>query len=278
MLDARRALDSTFNGPFGLLLCSSLGLAATLIVQLFLDKLDFDDLQTVCVCLLQQARCCSCRCCRYVLYQLLNCSVFLVLIVLTAWWNFKIEQKSVIVFADIVAVLAAAAVTSSTSAPCRLPLQPPSLQTPLLQTPLLQTPSLFSLPPQLVERAREVMLKCNADAPYLQQQLQQQQRHSYAFVAPLCSDVREVCSSHLVAIDDGSGLNDAAAAVGCAACTAHDVLTVASALLQRLSLMEAGKSSAHHTIFGIAVDSTLLLSTFSVMLSGIASGLSTYAK
>lgn len=50
MLDARRALDSTFNGPFGLLLCSSLGLAATLIVQLFLDKLDFDDLQTVCVC------------------------------------------------------------------------------------------------------------------------------------------------------------------------------------------------------------------------------------
>jgi hypothetical protein len=49
LLDARRALDSTFNGPFGLLLCTVAGLAATLVVQLFVDKLGLDNLQTVCV-------------------------------------------------------------------------------------------------------------------------------------------------------------------------------------------------------------------------------------
>jgi hypothetical protein len=46
LLDARRALDSTFNGAFGLLLCAVIGLAATLIGQLFFDKLGFDNLQT----------------------------------------------------------------------------------------------------------------------------------------------------------------------------------------------------------------------------------------
>ena len=52
LLDARRALDSTFNGPFGLLLCCVAGLAAALVVQLFVDKLGLNNLQTVCVCLL----------------------------------------------------------------------------------------------------------------------------------------------------------------------------------------------------------------------------------
>jgi hypothetical protein len=260
MLDARRALDSTFNGPFGLLLCASLGLAATLIVQLFFDKLGFDDLQTVCVFI---SRRCGCGCClpcrRYVLYQLLNCSVFLVLIVVMAWWDFKMEQKSVIVLSDIVAVLAAAASISSSSAAGH----PGAAKLPI--------PSFFSLQPQLLERAHELMLKCGTDAP----SLKQQQRHSYTFVAPLCSDIRAL---HLIPIDEGSDTSDEATAHDCASCTAHDVLTVASALLQRLSLLEAAKSSAHHTVFGIAVDSTLLLSTFSVMLSGIVSGLSTYAK
>ncbi len=49
LLDARRALDSTFNGPFGLLLCAVAALAAALIVQLFVDKLGLNNLQTVCV-------------------------------------------------------------------------------------------------------------------------------------------------------------------------------------------------------------------------------------
>lgn len=49
LLDARRALDATFNGPFGLLLCAVIGLAVTLILQLFVDKLKFDDVQTQCV-------------------------------------------------------------------------------------------------------------------------------------------------------------------------------------------------------------------------------------
>jgi hypothetical protein len=49
LLDARRALDSTFNGPFGLLLCAVAALAATLVVQLFVDKLGLNNLQTVCV-------------------------------------------------------------------------------------------------------------------------------------------------------------------------------------------------------------------------------------
>jgi hypothetical protein len=49
LLDARRALDSTFNGPFGLLLCAVALLAATLVVQLFVDKLGLNNLQTVCV-------------------------------------------------------------------------------------------------------------------------------------------------------------------------------------------------------------------------------------
>jgi hypothetical protein len=45
LLDARRALDSSMNGPFGVLLCAVAGLAATLVVQLFLDKLGIDNLQ-----------------------------------------------------------------------------------------------------------------------------------------------------------------------------------------------------------------------------------------
>jgi hypothetical protein len=49
LLDARRALDSTFNGPFGLLLCAVVGLAGTLLVQLVWDKMRIDDLQTQCV-------------------------------------------------------------------------------------------------------------------------------------------------------------------------------------------------------------------------------------
>jgi hypothetical protein len=52
LLDARCALDSTFSGQFGILLFGVLGLAATLVGQLFWDKLGFNNLQTECGLLL----------------------------------------------------------------------------------------------------------------------------------------------------------------------------------------------------------------------------------
>ncbi len=255
LLDARRALDATFNGPFGLLLCAVAGLAATLIVQLFSDKMAFDDVQTQCVC--WRARCVAVVdiCCRIVLFQLLNCSVYLVLIVGIAWRTFKMEQRSIVVFADLVAVLTTAATTTP------------------VPTPSPQPPSLFSLGPEIVELANELMLKCSLHAPSARCE---QQPYGYVYMAPLCDDVRDASTSQSVAIDCDGAENGVAKAEIYAHCSLHDVCSVASALLQRLSLMEAAKSSAHHTIFGIAVDTALLLSSLSFAISGIVSGLSTY--
>ena len=198
---------------------------------------------------------------RIVLFQLLNCSVYLVLIVVMAWRNFKMEQETVLVFSDIVTALAAAAVQPSSAAP------PSSLH----------ATSFFSLAPETVQRARELMMKCASHVPAVKRE---QPRHGlfygYMHAAPLCSSVRDSCEL-LVACDDDDDCNNAGGDVE-RGCSLQDVYSVASALLQRLSLMEAAKSSAHHTIFGIAVDTALLLSTFSFAISGIASGLSTYGK
>ena len=166
------------------------------------------------------------------------------------------EQRSVIVFADLVAVLTAAAATSSSSAD---------------SSPAPQTPSYFSYAPEFVERANELMLKCSLPAPSAKLEPQQ---HGYALIAPFCDNVRDACVSQSVAAD----CDDAAAEERYAGCSLHDVRSVAAALLQRMSLMESAKSSAHHTIFGIAVDTALLLSTLSFAISGLASGLSTYGK
>ena len=194
------------------------------------------------------------------MFQLLNCSVYLVLILAMAWRNFKMEQQSILVFADIVTVLAAAAAVSSLSS-----------ATPPASTP---TNSFFSLAPEVVERAQELMLKCASHASSV---TRQQFRHDHAHVAPLCGSVRDACASHLVLFEGDNDSSDAAAE-DASGCSLHDVLSVASSLLQRLSLMESAKSSAHHTIFGIAVDTALLLSTVSFTISGIASGLSSYWK
>ena len=194
------------------------------------------------------------------LFQLLNCSVYLVLIVGMAYRNFKMEQRSVIVFADLVAVLTAAAATSSSSVD---------------SSPSPQTPSCFSLTPEFVERAHELMLKCSLSAPLAKRE---PQRHGYALIAPLCDNVRDACVSQSVAVDCDDAVHDAAAEERYAGCSLHDVRSVAAALLQRMSLMDSAKSSAHHTIFGIAVDTALLLSTLSFAISGLASGLSTYGK
>lgn len=201
------------------------------------------------------------HCCRIVLFQLLNCSAYLVIIVVLAWRTFKMEQSSILVFADVVAVLAAAAAMSPAPAP---PSSSP------------QTPSFFSLDPKVVQRARQLMLKCAFQAPSVERN---QQMQEYAFIAPLCNSVRDSCAPQIVFFDDDAA-NGAAenTAEDCTSCSLQDVYSAASALLQRLTLMEAAKSSAHHTIFGIAVDTGLLLSTLSFAISGIASGLSMYGK
>ena len=163
------------------------------------------------------------------------------------------EQRSVLVFADIVAVLSAAS-TSSYPAACTSP----------------PTPSLFSLDPQVFELVRSLMLKCSHRAPPTQPE---QQRHGYMQLAALCNYVRDACASSIADID-----SEDAAKQGCAGCTLHAVRSLASDLLQRLTIMEAAKASAHHTIFGTAVDTALLLSVLSFVISGVASGFSTYGK
>jgi hypothetical protein len=168
------------------------------------------------------------------------------------------EQRSIVVFVDLVAVLTTAAATTSA---------------PAATSPAPQPPSLFSLEPEIVERARELMLKCSLHAP---SPSCKQQPQGYAYMAPLCEDVRDASPSQSVQVECDDVANDAAAAEGCARCSLHDVCAVANALLQRLSLMEAAKSSAHHTIFGIAVDTALLLSSLSFAISGVASGMSKF--
>jgi hypothetical protein len=176
-----------------------------------------------------------------------------------AWRNFKMEQRSIIVFADLVAVLTTAAATTSTSA---------------AHSPSPQPPSHFSLGPEIVERASELMLKCSLHEPSAGRK---QQLYSYVHIAPLCDDVRDASTSQSVAMErDDAASYETADTEGCTCCSLHDVCSVANALLQRLSLMDAAKSSAHHTIFGIAVDTALLLSSLSFAISGIVSGLSTY--
>lgn len=206
---------------------------------------------------------CADGCCRIVLFQLLNCSAYLVIIVVLAWRTFKMEQASILVFADIVAVLAAAAVTSPALAP---------------RSSSPQTLSFFSLDPEVVQRARELMLKCAFQAPSAKRNEQMQE---YAFIAPLCNSVRDSCAPKIVFLDDDTAngaAENAAEERTHTSCSLQDVYSAASAMLQRLTLMEAAKSSAHHTIFGIAVDTGLLLSTLSFAISGIASGLSMYGK
>jgi hypothetical protein len=178
--------------------------------------------------------------------------VYLVLIVVMAWRNFKMEQRSVLVFADIVTVLSAAATASSPSA----------------ANPPPPAPSLFSLDPQVFELVRGLMLKCSARAPSTHPE---QQRRGYTHLTALCKYVRDACASSIADID-----SEDAAKQGCAGCTLQDVHSLASALLQRLCIMEAAKASAHHTIFGTAVDTALLLSVLSFVISGVVSGLSTY--
>jgi hypothetical protein len=192
--------------------------------------------------------------CRIVLFQLLNCSVYLVLIVVMAWRNFKMEQRSVLVFADIVAVLSAAATATTSTPPAACP----------------PAPSLFSLHPQVFELVRGLMLKCSPRTPPPQLE---QQRRGYTHLAALCNYVRDACASSIADFD-----SEDAAKQGCAGCTLLDVRALASDLLQRLTIMEAAKASAHHLIFGTAVDTTLLLSVISFVISGVVSGLSTYGK
>ncbi len=190
--------------------------------------------------------------CRIVLFQLLNCSVYLVLIVVMAWRNFKMEQRSVLVFADIVAVLSAAATATASTPPAARPTPP--------------APSLFSLQPQVFELVRGLMLKCSTHTPPTQLE---QQRRGYTHLAALCNYVRDACASSIADID-----SDDAAKQGCLGCTLHDVRSLASDLLQRLTIMEAAKASAHHTVFGTAVDTALLLSVLSFVISGVVSGFS----
>ena len=201
-------------------------------------------------------------CCRIVLFQLLNCSVYLLFVVVVAWRNFKTEQASIFVFADIVAVLASAAATSSSSAS---------------NSSRPQTVSFFSLAPEIVQRGRELMVKYPLQSPSLQKD---QQRDEYTYTAPLCSSVRDSCAHHLALFHDGDVSDDAGAAEGCTntGCSMQNVYFAAHAQLQRLTLMEDAKLLAHHTIFGIEIDTTLLLSAFSFAFSGVASGLSFFYR
>ncbi len=254
LLDARRALDSTYSMPLGLLLLAVLGLATTLNVRLFVKQVGIDDLQTEYAAAFPTHNIMHSYCClRILLFQLLHCSVYLILILVMAWRNFKLEQARILVFADIVAVLAAAAAMSTSSAP--RPSSPPE--------------TFFSLDPDVIERARELMLNCAFQAPSVTSD-HSPQRHEYAYVAPLCTLTRESCAPWLALFDNGG------AAENCTSSSLHDAYLAASAQLQRLTLMDAAKSSAHHTVFDVPIDTALLLSWMSFAVSGLASGLTLY--
>jgi hypothetical protein len=107
------------------------------------------------------------------------------------------------------------------------------------------------------------MLKCSSEAPNVQ-------RQQGTFIAALSGSVRDSCVMPGVDACDQAEVFSSA--------SLKDAHNVASAMLQRLSLMEAAKSSAHHTIFGIAVDTPLLISALSFTVSGVASFFSTYGK
>lgn len=200
-------------------------------------------------------------CLRILIFQLLHCSVYLILILVMAWRNFKLEQTRILIFADIVAVLAAAAAMSTSSASRR--------------SSLPEIPSFFSLAPDVIERARELMLNCAFQAPSVSSD-HTPQRHEYAYVAPLSTLTRESCAPCLTLFENGDVSNVAAAAENCTSCSLHDVYHAASAQLQRITLMDAAKSSAHHTVFDIPIDTALLVSWMSFAVSGLASGITLY--
>lgn len=162
-----------------------------------------------------------------------------------------------LIFADIVAVLATAAATPLASA--------------ARSAPVPKAPSFFSLDSEIIRRSRELMLKSAFQAPAGKLD---KKKHEYMYAAPLYSDVRDSCARHLVLFEEDDVMNEAATDEDYTSCSLHEVHLAASALLQRMMLMEATKSSAHHTVFGIDIDTTLLFSLLSFSVSGIASGLS----
>jgi hypothetical protein len=106
---------------------------------------------------------------------------------------------------------------------------------------------------------------CSSRAPPT---LMEKQRRGYTHLTALCKYVRDSWASSIADID-----SEDATKQGYAGCILHDVHSLASALLQCLSIMETAKASAHHpnSIFRTSLDTALLLSVLSFVISGVVS-------